>query len=197
MIELALLTNEYVRANREPPSYAELLGYFREQYARTSSLDARGVAAEASDALETLAQSILANVPQGQGGILFDALTVEQRSEVMRTLARKGIAPAGPIADGSFITAAPRGMLGRLVEALPELVFDGKYWDSPYSSLDYGDPQLTDRARQQVIDRATSLISDAAWLAEADATILGAIRKEELVRGLMSVSLIRPDREIM
>lgn len=88
-------------------------------------------------------------------------------------------------------------MLGRLVEALPELVFDGKYWDSPYSSLDYGDPQLTDRARQQVIDRATSLISDAAWLAEADATILGAIRKEELVRGLMSVSLIRPDREIM
>ncbi|WP_378946618.1 ATP-binding protein [Mesorhizobium sp. ANAO-SY3R2] len=197
LIELAFLTNEYVRASKEPPSYAVLLSYFREHYARTSSLDARGVTAEASDALETLAQAILANVPKGEEGKLFDALTVEQRSEVMRTLARKGIAPAGPITDGSFVTAAPRNMLGRLVEAFPELVFDNAYWDLPYSTLDYGDPQLTDRARQQLIDRATSLISDAAWLAEAAPTILGTIRKEELVRGLMSVSLIRPDREIL
>ncbi|WP_210238891.1 hypothetical protein, partial [Mesorhizobium sp. M2D.F.Ca.ET.147.01.1.1] len=62
---------------------------------------------------------------------------------------------------------------------------------------DYGDAQLTERAKQQVIDRAKSLVSDASWLAEADSTILGDIRKEELVRGLMSVSLLRPDREIL
>ncbi len=197
LIELALLTYEYLRGGREPPSYASLLAYFREHYAQIASLDARVIALDANDVLGTLAEAVLANVPPGDGGMLFDALTVEQRSEVMRALARKGIAPAAPVADGSFVTAAPRNVLASLVEAFPNLLFDGQFWDTPYVTLDYGDPQLTDRAQQQVIDRVKSLISDAAWLAQADPTTLGAIRKEELVRGLMSVSLLRPDREIL
>lgn len=196
LIELALLTNEYVRGGRNPPSYSMLLGEFRRTYAQSASLDARLIALDANDALGTLAQALLANVPEGSRGSLFNALTVDQQSEVMRTLARKGIAPASSIADGSFVTAAPRSVLGRLIEAFPELVFDGKFWDSPYASLDYGDPQLTTRAQQQVVNRASSLVSDATWLAEADPSTLAAIQKEELVRGLMSVSLLRPDREV-
>lgn len=197
LIELAYLTNEYTRAGREPPSYAALLSYYREQYARTSSLDAREIAAEARDALDVLARTVLANMPEGEGSRIFDALTVEQRAEVMRALANKGIAPAGPVADGSFLLSAPRAILGHLIGEFPELVFDGRYWDAPYSTLDYGDTQLTDRARQQIIDRAKSLIADAAWLAEADMTSLEGIRKEELIRGLMSANLVRPDREVL
>jgi hypothetical protein len=197
LVELAILTNDYVRNGAAPPSFAAVLAAFRSEYAQTASLDGRLIALDANDALGAMAEAVLANVPAGDQGRLFDALTLDQQGEVMRTLARKGIAPAGPIGDGSFLTAAPRGVLGRLVEAFPELFFDGAYWDAPYSALDYGDPQLTERARQQVVDRAKSLISDAAWLAEADAAILGAVRKEELVRGLMSVGLLKPDREIL
>lgn len=197
LIELSFLTGEYLRTAKVAPSNAALLGYYREHYAQTASLDARMIALDASDALSTLARAILHNMAGTETSKLFDALTVEQRSDVMRALARKGIAPAAPIADGSFLTAAPVTILGQIIEAFPNLVFDGTFWDTPYSSLDYGDAQLTERAKQQVIDRAKSLVSDASWLAEADSTILGDIRKEELVRGLMSVSLLRPDREIL
>jgi hypothetical protein len=197
LIELTYLTNEYTRTSKDPPSHAAILAYYRENYAQTASLDARVVALDANDALETLAQSILANIPNSDASMLFDALTIEQKSDVMRALAKKGIAPAAPVADGSFVTSAPRSILARLVEAFPELVFDGKYWDTAYRILDYGDPDLTARAQSHLVERAKSLISDATWLAEADPTVLGGMRKEELVRGLMSVSLLRPDREVL
>lgn len=197
LIELAFLTGEYLRNTKTAPSHAILLAYYRSHYAQTASLDARVIALDASDALSVLAKAILDNLPMSDRGGLFDALTVDQRADVMRTLASKQISPAAPITDGSFLTAAPVSVLGRVVEAFPELVFDGKFWDTPYASLDYGDAPLTERAKSQVIHRAKSLVADAAWLAEADATTLGAIRKEELVRGLMSVSLLRPDREIL
>ena len=197
LIELSWLTAEYLRTTRAAPSSGIILGYFRQEYARTASLDGRVIGLDATDALTILAQAIVVNTPASETGKLFDALTAEQRADVMRVMARKGVAPAGPIADGTFLTSAPPSVLGQIIEAFPELVFEGAFWDTSYTSLDYKDPQLTERAKQRVIDRAQSLISDASWLAEADSTILGTIRKEELVRGLMSVSLLRPDREIM
>lgn len=197
LMELAFLTHEYARAGTTPRTLAELLAGFRADYAQTASLDGRLIGLDANDALGAMAQAILENVAVGTERELFDALTPEQQAEVMRALARKGLAPAGPVGDGTFLAAAPRSILGRIVEAKPELFFDGAYWDAPYQALDYGDVALTERAREQVVNRAVSLISDAAWLAEADATYLATARKEELVRGLMSVSLLRPDREFL
>jgi hypothetical protein len=197
LLELTMLTSEYVRNGATPPSMASILATFRTAYAQTASLDGRIIALDANDALASMAEAVLANASAEDRARLFDALTVDQQGEVMRALARKGVAPAGAVGDGSFLTAAPRGALGRLVEAFPAMFFDGAYWDTAHAVLDYGDPQLTERARQQVVDRAKSLISDAAWLAEADATILGAARKEDLVRGLMSVLLLKPDREVL
>jgi hypothetical protein len=197
LVELAILTNEYVRTSKDPPSLAAVLAHFRGSYGQDSSLDARVLALDAGDALGILASTLVSNCKAEDRRKLFEALTVEQQSDVMRALATKGVAPTGPIADGTFLTAAPRNILGRVVEVFPELCFDGAFWDVPYAALDYGDPQLTARARQQVTDRAKSLVSDAAWLADADATALGTVRKEELVRGLMSVFLLRPDREFL
>jgi hypothetical protein len=197
LIELTYLTNEYTRTSKDNPSHSAIIAYFRENYAQNASLDARVVALDANDALETLARSLLANMPNSDASMLFDALTIEQKSDVMRALARKGITPGPSVADGSFVTSAPRSILARLVEVFPELIFDGKYWDTPYQILDYGDPELTARAQSNLVERAKSLISDATWLAEADLTLLGGMRKEELVRGLMSVSLLRPDREVL
>ncbi|QZH73945.1 MAG: ATP-binding protein [Erythrobacter sp.] len=197
LIELSGLTSEYLRTTKIAPSLATILGNFREEYARTASLDARVIGLDAADALITLAHAIVKNTPSGEAGKLFDALTADQRAEVMRVMARKGVAPAAPIADGTFLTSVPLAVLGQIVEAFPELVFDGAFWDTPYASLDYNDAQLTERAKQRVVDRARSLISDASWLVEADSAILYNIRKEELVRGLMSISLLRPDSEML
>jgi hypothetical protein len=197
LTELAILTHDYTRASKEPPTFAKILAGFREQYAQIASLDARLIALDANDVLTTLVSSLIQNCPPVDRQKFFDSLTVEQQADVMRSLASKRIAPTGAIADGSFLRYSPRYILGRIVEAFPELCFDSGFWDTPYAALDYGDAQLTARARQQVIYRACSLISDATWLSEADANALGAMRKEELVRGLMSVALLRPDREIV
>jgi hypothetical protein len=196
LIEVSRLTGEYVRTTSAPPSFAEVLAYFRENYAQTASLDARVIALDASEALATLAGAIVSNTPEGERSKLFDVLTVDQQSDVMRNLATRGIAPAAAVADGTFLSAAPRDVLGRVIEAFPELCFDGAFWDVPFASLDYGDAQLTQRARQRVTEHAKSLVSDTAWLADADAAALGSVPREERVRGLMSVSMLRPDREL-
>ena len=197
LIELSRLTLEYVRSGRSEAPFADILHYYRKNYAQTASLDARQVSLEADDVLETLAQALLTNTVIEDRNKLFDALTADLQSEVMRSLARKGIAPSKALSEGSFVLAAPRSLLEHLVGAFPELLFDGNYWDTTFKTLDYGDLQLTDRAREQIVNRARSLVADAAWLADADPTILASLKKEELIRGLMSVSLLRPDREVL
>ncbi len=197
LIELANLAREYLRAAKDPPAFATVLAHLREQYAQNTSLDLRTMAMDAADVLATLAEALIQNCPIDQRSGLFDALTADQQGDVMRALAGKGVAPAAPIADGTFLRSAPRYLLGRAIEAFPNLCFDGAYWDAAYAALDYGDVQLTARARQQVIDRARSLVSDASWLADSDGAVLGGLKREELVRGLMSVALLRPDREFV
>jgi hypothetical protein len=197
LFELAILTFEYLRNSPNPVSYATILQQYRRSYAQGTSLDARMIALDATDALKTLADAMVANSSAGERAKLFDALTPDQQSEVMRALARKGIAPATPIADGTFLSSAPASALNQVLEAYPELVFDGGFWDTEYAALDYGDPQLTERAKSRVIERAQSLVTDASWLAEADPINLATVQKQELVRSLMSLQLLRPDKEVL
>jgi hypothetical protein len=196
LMELALLTVEYLKSSPTAAPFAAVLSHFRQEYGQGSTLDARAIAAEAAGALSTLAQGLLQATAEGERGGLFDALTADQQADVMRRLAQEGVAPAAHIADGTFITLASHGVIARIVEQFPALCFDGAFWDWPFASLDYGDPALTERARQRVIDRAKSIISDAGWLAEADPSSLLSAQRDELVRGLMSVSMLRPSREI-
>ncbi len=196
LMELALLAVEYLKTSPAAASFAAVLSHLRQEYGQGVTLDARTIAAEAADALSTLAQGLLQATAEGERSGLFDALTPDQQGDVMRALAQKGVAPAARVADGSFITLASHGVIARIVERFPGLCFDGAFWDWPFASLDYGDPTLTERARQQVIHRAKSIISDAGWLAESDPSSLVDAKRNELVRGLMSVSMLRPSREI-
>ena len=44
----------------------------------------------------------------------------------------------------------------------------GRYWDTPYSVLNYGDAAATKEARPQVVRYYSSLLTDALWLGEHD-----------------------------
>ncbi len=196
LIELSNLTLEYMRSGNSEDSFSEVLKYYRDNYAQTASLDARQLSAEADDVLQTFAISLLENAGEAKSATFFEELSEDQRAEVMRSLARKGVKPAPAIADGTFLLQCPRDILEVMVDSFPELIFDGNYWDTSFSDLDYEDVRLTEQAKGQVKDRARAIVADAAWLADADPSILSSMKKEELIRGLMSVSLLRPDREV-
>jgi hypothetical protein len=196
LMELAILIEQYIKSSISAAPFAAVLSRLRQDYGQSITLDARTIASEAVDALATLAQGLQQGIAEPERAHVFDALTADQQAEVMRTLALKGIAPAARISDGSFLAVVSHRILAQIVERFPALCFDGAYWDWPFNSLDYGDTELTQRARQRTIDRAKSLISDAGWLAEADPSSLNAAKREELIRGLMSVSMLRPSREI-
>ncbi len=195
LIELSNLTVEYMRSGSSEGTFSQVLRYYRENYAQTASLDARQISLEADDVLEALANSLIESAGDTDAGFFFEALTEDQRAEVMRSLARKGVKPAPAIADGSFLLQCPRNILATMVDTFPELFFDGKYWDTPFAELDYEDVRLTEQAKEQVRRRARAIISDAAWLADADPSVLSGLKKDEIIRGLMSVSLLRPDKE--
>ncbi len=86
--------------------------------------------------------------------------------------------------------------IAKFVTMYPEHCFDGAIWDEPYQSLDYGSPEITNEARATTRQRFQSLINDASWLASREAGDLASAPREELIRALMSLRMLRPDTEI-
>jgi hypothetical protein len=113
----------------------------------------------------------------------------------MRALAAKKIKPTTVTADGSFLQYAPSEILRSLIDLHPEFCFDGRIWDEPYESLDYGNKEITDSVRAGIRSRYAGLINDAIWLSRQDSTDLARTSREELIRAMMSLQLLRPDVE--
>ncbi|TIL83470.1 MAG: hypothetical protein E5Y89_00500 [Mesorhizobium sp.] len=113
----------------------------------------------------------------------------------MIALAAKKIKPSDVTQDGSFLQYAPHEITRAMVERHPELCYDGKVWDEPYEALDYGDPAINEGTRASIRGKYASLINDAIYLARQDPSDLAASPREELVRAVMSLHLLRPDVE--
>ena len=196
LLELSVLTVEMLRTSRLTPDMAAILAAFRENYGEETLLDPRGMSADAAEMLVDLAKAMVASCPEGDRAALFNELVVTDQQSVMRALAARKIMPTTVTSDGSFLQYAPYEILRGIVEARPELCFDGRIWEEPYASLDYGNSEITDAVRQGVLAKYVGLINDAILLARQERLDFVATSRDELVRAMMSLRLLRPDREV-
>ena len=81
-------------------------------------------------------------------------------------------------------------------ERHPELFLDGKYWETPYASLDYGSESATEEARSRVVQYYIDLLRDADWLTEQHASNLAEAGRERLLRAALALELLGPDIEV-
>jgi hypothetical protein len=193
--ELAWQAVEILRGTREEKPLAVLIAEFRRSYIKSENLDPRQMAADATEALVAIAAMVINNCPRDERGELFNGLQLEEQQEIMRSLAARKIRPDTAISDGSFLRYPPFHILARVLDRRPELFFDGKIWDEPYDALDYGDSTLTNSARTDVRERYRSRIADAVWLSQLDNAMPERAAREELIRTLMSIRLLKPDVE--
>src|SRR5262249_45859838 len=147
-----------------------ILAKLRESYGEEGRLDPRTMAADASEILIDLAKVLVASCPEDERAPLFNDLGVGEQQSVMRALAAKKIKPTTVTADGSFLQYAPPEILRSLIEQHPEFCFDGRIWDEPYESLDYGEKEITDSVRSGIRSKYSGLINDAIWLSRQDSS---------------------------
>ena len=195
LMELAWMTTDYLRETPNPPSFASLLAEFRHAYGEEENLDPKQMQPAAVEVLDTIARSFVRNTPEEERPTLFNELDVDEQQGVMRALARRRVKPAAVIEDGSFLEYVSNEYLAKFVAMYPEYCFDGKIWDEPHESLEYGNPEITNEAKAITRQRFRSLIDDVTWLATREASDFAAVPREELIRAMMSLRMLRPDVE--
>jgi len=197
LAELARRTADFTRDGAAPVDFSTALADLRTKYARSDDLEPRQLIQDASQVVADLARSVRSAVDRETGAVLFAELGVEDQQSVLRRMAQRGVTdPAALTADGGFVEFLERARLRSFFESHPELFLDGRYWDDPYSALDFGDGASTDLARRRIVDRRSNILADAVWIAELDPSDLARATREELVRAAISVRLLRPDREM-
>lgn len=196
LAHLAYMTADQTRTSSQQPDIAMILTDYRAEYGDENTLDFKSLPSDASSVLIDIARSLAAACPEDERSSLFNGLPVPEQTAVMRALAGKKIKPAEATADGSFLQSAPFEIIKALVEKRPELCFDGKVWDAAYGELDYGNAEITDEARDSVLSRYLGLISDAIWLSKQDSSDLATSPRDEIIRAVMSLELLKPDVEL-
>lgn len=195
LTHLAWLTADLLRTSSNTPDVAHILADFRAAYGENNVLDFKTLPADAAAILVDVARALIASCPVDERASLFNDLSVPEQQSVMRALAGKKIKPAEATIDGTFLQSAPSEIIKAIVERHSELCFDGKIWDEAYADLDYGDPEITDGARNGVSSKYLGLISDAIWLSKQDSSDLAIAPRDEVIRAVMSLELLRPDVE--
>jgi hypothetical protein len=196
LAEIALRTADFTRGSANVISFSTSLVALRSKYSTDEKLDARQLIQDAQQALTEFARSIRPVAENDGGATLFAELAVGDQQAALRRMAQRGVTnPAALTSDGGFLEFVDRSSLRAFFERHPELFLDGRYWDDPYSTLDFGDGASTDLARRRIVDRRANLLGDAAWIADLDPSDLDRMGREELVRSAFSIRLLEPDRE--
>jgi hypothetical protein len=196
LYELARRTADFTSGGAAPVDFATALVQFRAKYCKDDQLDPRQVILDADEALAEFSRTVRRGGDREVGAALFAELAVEDQQSILRRMAKRGVTdPVVLTSDGGFLEFMDRSALKGFFEAHPELFLDGRFWDDPYSTIDFGDGASTDLARHRIVERRANLIADAAWIAELDPSDLERMGREELLRSVISIRLLQPDRE--
>jgi hypothetical protein len=194
--ELGLRTADFTKSGAAPVEFSAALVHLRTAYSTDEQLDSRQIIQDAIEALTSLARSVRGVADSAASSALFAELPVADQQSVLRRMAQRGVTvPAALTADGGFLEFLERARLRGFFEAHPELFLDGRYWDDPYSTLDFGDGASTDLARRRIVERRANVIGDAAWVADLDSSDLDRMGRDELLRAALSIRLLAPDHE--
>ncbi|HEX6369116.1 MAG TPA: ATP-binding protein [Longimicrobium sp.] len=193
LAELSWSAMDFLRG-RTPSTFAAVLARLRRRYATASALDPVLLSGDAVTALRSVARSLSRNLDLGDAQVLFEELSPNERTAILRRLASAAGADAGRlITEGRFLEYAPRETLLRFFERHPDLFMDGRYWDIAFSEMDLGDAEVTEEARALVVRRYASLLADAVWLADQDPEDLAEAGRTRLLRAALSLELLGTD----
>lgn len=197
LAELAWSAMDFQRGGQTAISFGSILANLRQQYARTTMLDPLSLSNEATLTLSAIARGIAGNIGEEDSIALFNELSPSEQQTILERMAARSIRNyQQAIGQGRFLEFASVRTLLRFFERHPEFFFDGRYWDDPYSELDFGMPSATDEAKAQVVRYYGSLLTDAAWLAEQDPTELRGASRSRLLRATLALDLLAPSSDM-
>jgi hypothetical protein len=190
---LATLAAKAADAQRPNGNVISSLTALRVRYATDYELNEQVLVAEANRVLSDVATSVSRNVDQQAARALFGEIPQSQQEAIhTKMLASRVSDPLEVISKGRFLEFARKPYIVTFVTEHPELFFDGKYWDVPYETLNWGDnPNATEAARTDLINTYAGWLDDAAWLSESEGTALSTrTSRDRLLRALMSLRLL-------
>ena len=194
LTELTHRTIEFLKGQAQDITVAGVLAEFRREYCVDSRLDPAEIIAFATTVLDDIARAVPDLLAPGQGDNLYAELTDAEKGAVAQRMANRNVAnPTEAISDGSFWAYAdPRSLRG-LFSRHPELFLDGKYWEDPHETLDYGAPHVTEDAKAAVLSRYDAYLGDAVWLANQTPADLEGTNRDTVIRAACSLRLLRSD----
>ncbi|HEV8422681.1 MAG TPA: hypothetical protein VGQ40_05005 [Chthoniobacterales bacterium] len=198
LAELSWVTMDFLRGNPVSGiSFASVLCDLRAKYGGPLKIEPKHLASEARLAIAAIARSLENSaIDERDGQSLFEELSPTEQDAVIHKMAARGKGnPQVAIRRKQFLEYASNRAVEEFFVRHPELFLDGRYWDAPYSSLDYGRAAVNEEARHQTVQFYRSLIADAAWLCEQDANDLAHLGRSRLLRAALSLEMLSPDIE--
>jgi hypothetical protein len=187
--ELAAQALDTQRGRADARPFALILAGLRSRYAGQSKLDPVSLAGEAIMTISGIARSLPQNVQSDDSLTIFRELLSTEQEAILAKMATISVAnPQQAINDGRFLQFAPRQTVLNVFERYPELFLDGRYWDTPYASIDYG--SQTESAKAQIVRYYTGLLADAIWLSEQDPADLAELGRARLLRASLALDLL-------
>jgi hypothetical protein len=160
----------------------------------TYNLDSRELIGEADARLRELSLSISSVADGPSFDSLFATLQQAVQDQIRRKIASTGAASFQTVVgSGEFLGYADYDALREFVRNHPDLFFDGRFWDQPYLTLDYGSQAINEEIRLQILGKYDSYIQDAIWLANQSPRDLDRSGRDEVIRASMSLRLLRSD----
>lgn len=192
LCELAAAAMDFQRGSDRAAKYGKILTGLRRQYAGPNRLDPETLCSEASMTLRSAARSLAAHLTEGEGAALYNELTLEEKEAITEKMVIRSVRdPQQQIATGRFLEFAPRATLLSFFARHPELFLDGRYWDTEYSTLDYGRASATEAARARVVRDYLNLLADVVWLEEQDPSDVSAVAsRARLLRVKLALELL-------
>jgi hypothetical protein len=193
LAELAWSAMDFLRGNSGSSSFAGILSELRGRYATVHALDALELGNQARQVILDIAGTLRTNIDANDALALFNELPSSDKDSILQKMATRSAGnPQGVISEGRFLEYALPRVTSDFFSSHPELFLDGKCWDDAYAALDYGFPLATELAQNQVVRYYESLLADAVWLAEQDASDLADAHRARLLRAQLAVDLLAP-----
>ncbi len=193
LAELAWSTMDFLRGNPGSASFAGVLAELRERYATVHALDPLVLGMQARQVLLDIAGTLPGNVDTSDALALFGELPSPDQDSIFQKMAMRAAGnPQAIIAEGRFLEYAPLQVISDFISGHPEIFLDGRCWDDAYATLDYGRPAATQAAQAQVVRYYESLLADAVWLADQDASDLADAHRPRLMRAQLAIELLGP-----
>ncbi|MCC6607206.1 MAG: ATP-binding protein [Anaerolineae bacterium] len=94
------------------------------------------------------------------------------------------------------VSFAPVRTLVRLIDTFPEEYLDGNLFKTPFKKINLGDPNSTERVRNQAKDRLLSFLKDAQWVLGESPSAPYRQMKDELIRCAHSLNFLEQEMEV-